>query len=435
MYKFFKVVDGKKLYCDEQGALIKQDGAEVEVPETDTEAVDVETVDEATKLLGDAYRKALEAGDEAAQELIKNADTAVAGFFEAIAAQAKKHTPKVEVVKDHTASFDVSKVKAGIEHISGGNKGSVAFKVNTKADLDYLAKDTSRGDLTDDVIVPERDPEITRTPVRSIFMEQIADTVPIDGDFASWVEVTGSSGAPATTAELATIPQKDYTFQEYRQPVEKIAVINKHSVELLKYGPELVAAIRSMLQEDLNIEVDGQLLSGNGTAPNLQGVLGVASVLDATEIGAQEIANPNLFDVLRVAGTKIATAGSGKYIPNYVVLNPVDTERFDLTKNADGDYIMPPFYDATGRRVMGARVIENTAIAADTFLIGDFRHLHVRPKGGVEIELTNTDGTDFQNDLLSIKLRRFMAAYVRNNDNGAFMTGDITDCLTALTPA
>lgn len=402
-----------------------------EVEETTTED---QTQDEVAKMLGDAMQKAMAEGDKVAAAKLTEAQKNVEAFIDAISEKAKGSTPKVEV-KEHTASFDADKVKEGIEHLRNGGKGSVTLSIKTKADLDYLAKSTSSADLTGDVMLGDRDPEINRTPVRSVFMEQIADTVPIDADYASWVEVVGSTGAPATTAELATIPQKDYEFQEYRQPVEKIAVINKHSVELLKHGPELVAAIRSMLQEDLNIVVDGQLLAGNGTAPNLQGVLGVATVLNAGAIGAQRVADANLFDVLRIAGTKIASAGNGKYIPNYVVLNPVDTEKFDLTKNSEGDYIMPPFYDAAGRRVSGARIIENTAITAGTFLMGDFRHLHVRPKGGVEIELTNTDGTDFQSDILSIKLRRFMAAYVRNNDSGAFQTGSISGVITALVAA
>jgi len=272
-----------------------------------------------------------------------------------------------------------------------------------------------------------------RAPVRAPFIEQIADTVPTDSDTIEYIEVQGESGAPAPTAELAAIPEKDYTFIARRAAVEKIAVMNKHSIELLKHGPELVAAVRRMLDVDLNLVTDAQLLNGNGTPPNLQGVLGVAPVLNAAAIGAQVVDSPNLFDVLRVAATKIAVAGKGQFIPNFVILNPEDTEKFDLTKDADGNYIMPPFYDAAGRRVRGARIIENTGIAADTFLMGDFSYMHVRPKGGVEVELTNSDGTDFANDILSIKMRRFLAAYVKNNNNGAFMTGTISTAITELT--
>lgn len=434
MFKFYKLVNGTKFYCDEKGVLIQKDGADQAVPETDTTAVDVESgVDEATKMLSEAMQKAIAEGDKVAAAQIEKTMGAVEKFFDAVEEKAKTRTSKVELPAQK-ASFDVESVTKRFGNLIK-EAGSVVFGVKSLNELDYLAKSTDRTDLTGVVIEPSIDPEITRAPVRTTFIENIADVVPIDSDSAKWTEVTGATGAPASTAELAAIPQKDYTFQAYSQPVQKIAVLNKHSNELLKYGPELVAVLKRMLQEDLNIVVDDQLLSGNGTAPNLQGVLGVAEELDATAVGAQRVADANLFDVIRIAVTKIMVAGKGKYVPTHVILNPADSEELDLTKNAEGDYIMPSFYAPNGQLIKGARVIENTGITAGTFLVGDFRHLHVRPNGGVEIEISNSDADDFQKDLIAIKMRRHLAAYVRNNDSGAFMFGDISDVKAALVAA
>jgi hypothetical protein len=404
------------------------------VKEEEVVATEEATTDEATKMLSEAMQKAMAAGDEVAVAKLKTVQDAVEDMLDSVAAVAKAKTVVAEVTEEK-APFDVEKTKEQLAGLQRG-AGTVSISVEQVKDIDYLAKSTDiTNDLTNDVIAPSREAGIEDIPTRTPFMEQISDVVAIDGDTAEWVEVLSKTGAPATTAELAAIPEADWKFIARRQPVEKIAVMNKHSVEILKHGPELVAAIRTMLTRDLNIVVDGQLLSGNGTAPNLQGVLGVATDLDATAIGTQRVANANLFDVVRIAATKIMSAGKGKFTPNYLILNPVDSERFDLTKNADGDYIMPPFYNAEGQRIRGARVIENTGIAAGTFLLGDFNYLHVRPKGGAEIDFSNSDGTDFANDILSIKVRRFLAAYVKTNNNGAFVTGDIDTAIAALVAA
>jgi hypothetical protein len=432
MPKFYKLMAGKKFYCDEKGVLAQKDGENVAVPDTDTAAVDVESgVDEATKMLSQAMQKAIEEGDKAAVASLQKAQEAVEKWFEAVEEKAKGRASKVEKV-EYKASFNVEEVLTGIKELAAKGRETFSFSVRDVKDLEIISKSNSRGDNTGDVILPVRDPEITRDPVRAIFLEQIADTVEIDGDYVSWVEVTGATGAPASTAELGTIPEKDYAFQEFRKPVEKVTVMNKHSVELLKHGPSLVAAIKGWLNQDLNVVVDQLLLTGTGTTPQIQGIVGVAEVLDATAIGSQVVANANLFDVLRIAATKILVAGKGKFIPNYVLLNPADSEELDLTKNADGDYILPAFYAADGMKIKGARVIENTGVTAGSFVMGDFRYLHVRPKGGVEIEMTNSDGTDFKSDILSVKLRRWLTAYVRNNDSAAFITGDISDIKAAL---
>jgi len=428
---FFKYINGKKFYCNEKGELTKKDGADVEVAADDSAAVDIESgVDEATKMLSEAMQKAIKAGDAVAVAQLEKATDAVTKFFDAVEAKAASRTSKVEIVAEK-ASFDAEQVLKDAASLTK-TKGYAAFTFKNAAELDYLAKGTDRTDLTGTVIEPDKDAEISRPALRTTFIENIANVVPTDSDSVKYTEVLGTTGAPATTAEVATIPQVDRTFGVVSVPLQKIAGISKHSNELLKYGPELVAVLKDMLAIDLNLVVDGQLLSGNGTAPNLQGVLGVAEVLDATAIGAQVVANANLFDVLRIAMTKIATAGKGKYMANYIVLNPTDAEELDLTKNANGDYIMPSFVAAGGQTIKGARVIENTGITAGTFLIGDFRYLNIRPNGGVEVDFSNSDSDDFQKGIVAIRMQRYLAAYVKNNDSAAFMTGTIATVKAAL---
>src|SRR5690606_33844278 len=150
---------------------------------------------------------------------------------------AGKHT-KVAIDGEGKASFDLEKVKKGLEDLYGRQRNTFSFEIKTKADLDYLAKTTSEGDsLTGDVIEPQRDPELTRDPVRTVFIESIANVTPMTSESLSYVEVVTESGAPLRTDELATIPQKDFEFQEFKAPLKKITVMNKHSVEILQDAP------------------------------------------------------------------------------------------------------------------------------------------------------------------------------------------------------
>ncbi|MEJ6011431.1 phage major capsid protein [Novosphingobium aquae] len=394
--------------------------------ETTVDVAAEQTTDEVAKMLSVATQKAVEAGAKANEAALEKATESVGKFFDAVSAKAVAGTSKVVLQDQKTASFDADQVLKDASALLR-SKGSVGFTFKSESELDYLAKGTDRTDLTGVVIEPDKDVEISRPALRNTFVEQIANVVPTTSDSVKYTEVLTTTGAPATTAEAAAIPEVDRTFGIVSVPLQKIAGISKHSNELLKYGAELVAVLKDMLAVDLNLIVDGQLLSGNGTAPNLQGVLGVAEVLDSAAIGAQVVPNANLFDVLRIAMTKIATAGKGKYVANYIVLNPTDAEELDLTKNANGDYIMPSFVAAGGQTIKGARVIENTGITAGSFLIGDFRYLNVRPNGGVEVDFSNSDGTDFAKGIVAIRMQRYLAAYVKNNDSAAFMTGDISD--------
>lgn len=438
MKKYFKIVAGRKFYCDEKGAFIKDaQGSYEEVPETDTETTELASEDEASAemqkmleaVIGQVKTSSKKALDESAVEAVD----AMASVFKGFTKAAKK--TRVSVEGQGKASYDVDKVKEGLKALYSRQTNSFSFSVTGKSDVEYLAKVTSEaGSLEGDVLEGDRSPEITRDPVRSVFIESIADVVPnMTGEFLSYVECVSESGAPLTTAELAQIPEKDFEFQEFKAHLKKITVMNKHSVEILQDASQLVSAIKGWLNEDVNIETDNQLLNGDGLGQNLDGVFSVASILDDTAVGTKRVAFANLADVIRVAITKIAVAGKGKFNANYVLLNPEDADELDLTKDENGQYVLPPFKTADGTVIKGARIIENVGVPAGEFLVGDFRKLHVGTKGGIQIEMTNSDKDDFGKDILSVKLRRRVASYVRQNDNGAFWTGNIEEVKEALT--
>lgn len=438
MKKYFRKIAGKFLSCDKDGVLEKDsEGLYVELSAEEAESEEAEEVEvedgseeEIEKMLKKASDSVVEEAKKSVAKAGEEASKAVSDLFASITKAAKKS--KIDTGAQVKASIDVEAVKKGLEDMSEGQRNVFTFNIKSMKDLDVLAKSTSEGDLTGDVIEGDRVTEITRDPVRSIFVESIADVTTITSDHLSYVEVTNEDGSPATTAELGDIPEKDFEFTEYKADLKKITVSNKHSVELLKDAPQLVSAIKGWLQEDINIVTDDQLLNGDGIGNNLSGVFTVASVLDAAAVGTKRVEDANLYDVIRVALTKVAVSGKGKFMANYVLLNPEDADALDLTKDANGQYILPPFRSADGTTIKGARVIENVGIPAGEFLVGDFRKLHVGVKGGVEVEMTNSDGTDFSKDILTVKLRRRIASYVRTNDSGAFWTGTIADVIAAL---
>lgn len=439
MKKFFIKIAGKSFYCDEKGILIKSEAGEFEEkPETDTDSKEVSeenATEEVAKMLKAAAAKVLAGAEKGLGESQVKALEAIDALFKGIKDSAEKAT-KTGVASEGKASYDLEVVKKGLTELKERQRNTFSFTVKSIKDLEYLAKaESESGSLTGDVIVPTRVPELTRDPVRSVFMESIVDVTPMTVDTLSYVEVVSESGAPLMTAELGEIPEKDYEFQEFKAALKKITVMNKHSVEILSDAPQLVSAIKAWLNEDVNIVTDQELINGVGTGDHLPGVFHIASVLDATAVGTKRVARANLSDVIRVAITKVMVAGKGKFSANYVLLNPTDADALDLTKDANGQYVLPPFRSADGTLIKGARVIENVGIPTGKFLVGDFRKFHVGVKGGIEIEMTNSDGTDFAKDILSVKLRRRMAAYVRQNDNGAFWTGTISTVIAALVAA
>lgn len=432
--KHYIVVDEVKFYATKSGELYLKDGEAVAVPEgaeADLEEVDAE--DAAVDAVKAFITKSVADGKTELAKATKDAKDAVTDMFKTIGEAAKTSTLGLADLKDSkNVTIKVADVMAGLKALATGQTKAFSFELNTKADLQALTKATGIVDFTGDVVEPTRDTEITRDPVRQPFIEQIANTMNVENTGLVYVEIVTETGAPATTAELAAMPEKDFEYQAFTAPLKKVGVVNKHSVELLQDAPQLANAIQGMITEDLNIVVDDQLLDGDGTGTNLTGILSRATLLDAAAVGAQVLVGANHFDVIRIAMTKIAVAGKGKFIPTHVLLNPVDTETLDLTKDSQGRYVMPAFSAADGTRIKSALVIENVGIPAGEFLVGDFRKLKVGRNGGVRVEFTTSDGTDFVKDIMAIKAVRRLCSYVRTNDAGAFQTGVFATVKAAL---
>jgi HK97 family phage major capsid protein len=101
--------------------------------------------------------------------------------------------------------------------------------------------------------------------------------------------------------------------------------------------------------------LDGQILNGDGTAPN------IAGITDDSRTGLQTQAKRRRRRPGRVynAMTKIRVNAFSE--PNAVVFHPNDWQDFRLLRTADGIYIWGNPADAGPERIWGLRVVQTVA--------------------------------------------------------------------------
>ncbi len=421
MKKYFTKLFGTNYECDEKGFLTK-DANDEEVVLTD-EQVTSEEMTEVTADAGEVEVKKL-------QKFIKEQSSQTTKDFLETVGVGKTMNKEmlktfIEAIKTADVGSDSSLDKDAI------TKGFAQVKSSAGKSFEFDVKSLSElNSLTGEVIRSERETEIYRAPVRDPFIEELANTSTTVAPKISWTEVITETGAPATTAELATFAEKDYTFGVFEAPIYKVTVMSKHSTEILEDMPTLVAEVKKMMEVDLNLKVDEKLLLGAGTTGEFMGVYTAATTFAA---GTTVVATPNKFDVLRVAMAKIADAGKGKYKPTAIILNAIDHADLDLAKGTDGHYIMPPFSTSDRTVIKGVKIVENSVMTAGTFLVGDFTKLTVRNRRGFSIQVATENGTDFEKDILTIRASRRLGSYIKGNDEGAFIKGTFSTAITDLT--
>lgn len=303
-------------------------------------------------------------------------------------------------------------------------KGSVNFTMKAAGTMQISTNYTGTIGLTN------FDSEFARIQRRQPFMRELVRILTTDNMYIAWAEQKNADpGVAGTVAEGATKPQTDFDIVEATAKVEKIAVWIKVSKEALADIKFLQGEINTELRELVALKLDEQILSGDGISPNLKGILTVAPTFAAVSTLALLVPTPNRFDVLMAAVAQIAAAN---FQANAVVVNPADYYAMQLTKDANGNYIMPPFSSADGMTVAGLRIVANNGVTVGTFLVGDFKKatLAIREDVNIQVGYVNDD---FIKNLVTILAEMRAVLYVKSNWLNAFVKGSFSSAITALT--
>lgn len=245
-----------------------------------------------------------------------------------------------------------------------------------------------------------------------------------------WVDEVGQEGDAAFIGEGVVKPLFDIDYEIRYSNAKKVAGKVKVSEEAMTDIPFLASEIDRKLRQRHDLAKQDGILNGDGTGANLLGITPVAAAFAAGGLAAA-IDNAQNYDVLVSTFNQILVTSDSNYIPNVVFVHPTDATLMKLTKNANGDYLMPPFATTSGEIVNNVRVVQNTKIPLGYFLMGDFGKSHVRDyvEFSVRIGYVNDD---FEKNLVTLLGESRVHHYISENEKKAFVYDQFSVAKTAL---
>lgn len=231
-------------------------------------------------------------------------------------------------------------------------------------------------------------------------MSTIADlfaSETISGNALTYYVEGAAEGSVGIVAEGGAKPQIHLPAEAKTVPLKKVAAFLKESDEIIEDAQWMATAINNrgvyMLQAKEAAQLATDLLATSG-------------------IQTMSPASPSTITVADIKKAKTKVQEVSGMIADAVLINPADYDAIVLGSLTE-KYSANP-WSAEEPRLWGMTVCQSSDIAAGTCVVGAFKQCgSVVRKGGVRVESTNSNDTDFQNNLVSIRIEERMALAVR----------------------
>lgn len=285
-----------------------------------------------------------------------------------------------------------------------------AFAGGQTQKLRVEVKNTLTG--SDANVAPDRKPGIVAGAFLPFSMEALLPSTTTTSNAIEFTKEASFTNSAAEAAEGAQKGESALTWTLVNMPVSTVAHWIKISKQLAADNTALAAYVNTRMRYGVNQKVDTQLVVGGGVAPALSGTFNTGNYTahgyTAAAITAFPATTLKRFALIRKVMGDLYAAG---YPATAVVLNPADwaSMEIELMTVAAGQTLFS--VGAGGEpRLFGLPVIQSIGMTAGSFQVGAFGEAYmVYNREGVVVEMSDSDGDNFQKNLITLRAERRLA--------------------------
>lgn len=309
---------------------------------------------------------------------------------------------------------ELDNVKDGLADLAATKKGKISFQLKSVTDMTF-ATNFSTADNTVSFVRPG----IIELPKRKVHLRSLIPGGAMGAKSTfDYVKETAGDGSIWTAAEGTTKPQIDLNLSEASVKAEWIAGFLRISRNMLDDVTGMTTFLQSRLPELLLRTEDQQILTGNGSSPNLSGIFQSAN--STAYSGSATV------DVEQLVGA-ISQLEEADREANGILVNPANYYNMLLNKAAgSGEYDLPSSlvaFQGGQLYIAGVPVYQSTAIAKDKFLVGDWAMgANFITREPVRLEFFYEDGTNVRENKVTVRIEERVALPIYGNDY--FIRGD-----------
>lgn len=254
-----------------------------------------------------------------------------------------------------------------------------------------------------------------------------------NSDTVTWVEKTDEVGAPAFKKEFETYPKRSWKTVLRTALVKDVTVYAEYHKNILEDLSGFDAELKRDLVEQIQLTLDTNLLRGEGGTSSDADHKGILEYAQVWDNGTFTVTDPQIYDVIAVGVNQVRKE---HHNPTVICMSPSTAMQMKLTKDDNGNYVMPPFVAANGINVDGLPVLTNTLFNDGEILIMDGGKAEYKWRRNWTLEVTNSHAENFVKGVITVTLTGRGVLKIKTTDAKAFVhIASVSTAITALTPA
>lgn len=314
-----------------------------------------------------------------------------------------------QVLEVQQKSVKLEAPKAEVKSVGDQFTSAECFKSLSDGSAMKARVEIKEGEATNPMLTPAvvesyRRPGVLAGATRPLTIEGLFPSIPVATNAFEYVAESGFVNGAAFVAEGAQKPFGSVDFELKTGTIKTIAHMARVSKQLLADAAALAAYINQRMVYGVDLAVEDELVTGDGTGQHLSGILAsgnyTAHGQSLTTLGS----DATLFDLILAAKTKVEEAF---FRPNVILLNPTNWSKMQMTKNKSGDYYLGHPASVAPKTLWGLPVWTTPAVPVDKFLVGDFTQAATLwTRQGMVVEAFEQDVDNVEKNLVTIRAER-----------------------------
>lgn len=279
--------------------------------------------------------------------------------------------------------------------------------IDRRSDLLTGGSPTSAGAL----VVPDQYGPITEFGRRPLVIRDLITNLTTDSDTVEFVRVTDETSNAAIVPEATATdpeesgstpgykPESGMEFERVPTPVKTIAHWIPATTRALADAGQLRGLIDSFLRYGVDLELEDQIVTGDGLGENFDGIFGTSGVqqLGFMDTGQNDEA---FFRTARRARRLVRDVGR-RQATGYI-LNPIDKEEIDVARDGNQRFFGNGPFSMGPDTLWGLPVVESEAVPAGYGVVGDLRTCVLWDRQQSSISVSNSHADFFIRNLVAI---------------------------------